>query len=626
MRVLASSVLCGMILVLFVSGCSKQDPGNVAPNIPPETVLTLAPAEGDTASYRVWMTWFGWDPDGVVTHYRVRWDTFDWTLTGSTDSTFYLSAADDTIGAAGACAYHTFLVKAIDNAGDEDPTPASVSFTAFNEFPQTEIVSTSGLGGPFAEFEWRGTDSDGEIAGYGYRLLARSGFAWDEIAAADSLGPDETVAFFGPLGGAMAISLRFEVWAYDDQWAADPSPATCDFYSWIDDYGQLRVASNVFSTLTFYTPYWSELYDATILSGDNLSFDWHVDCGAGVVEYRHAYDDTSMWAQWSAADTHFDVLPEPGQHSLYISARDSFGMLVQGKIRLDVVETTLDGYILVVDDYDRQEHLETWGTDADRSAFYDLLVAPFGDRYEWEPSEHTVNDAPQPPDAYALAAASTVVWYADGDETVLAELFDPYGQFDIYDPLSAYVRVGGNLVLCGFECIQQILGGSYPYEIDASDTTRSGRFVRDILGVGYAESSGDGFNPNSPWDYGYCFYGAVPTGGVGFQPVYIDSVGPAGWPEPGKWWLYTSDVPHLTRCGVPSVEKISSYQGAAQEILMIDSYLNQEFEGESCAVLCLSGDDHGNVCYCGFPFYYLQTPQAQVLFGELLHLFGEEER
>ncbi|MCD4690080.1 hypothetical protein K8S17_01320, partial [bacterium] len=71
-RLLPHLLLCAMLLVLFVSGCSKQESGSVLPNIPPETVLTLAPSEGDTASYRVRMTWFGWDPDGAVTHYRVK--------------------------------------------------------------------------------------------------------------------------------------------------------------------------------------------------------------------------------------------------------------------------------------------------------------------------------------------------------------------------------------------------------------------------------------------------------------------------------------------------------------------------------------------------------------------------
>jgi hypothetical protein len=74
------------------------------------------------------------------------------------------------------------------------------------------------------------------------------------------------------------------------------------------------------------------------------------------------------------------------------------------------------------------------------------------------------------------------------------------------------------------------------------------------------------------------------------------------------------------------VEKVFAFQGTAQEFLMIDAFLNSNYEDEPCGLLYLSGDNHGNVCYCGFPFYYLQTPQAQQMVHEVLDLFGEERQ
>ena len=50
------------------------------------------------------------------------------------------------------------------------------------------------------------------------------------------------------------------------------------------------------------------------------------------------------------------------------------------------------------------------------------------------------------------------------------------------------------------------------------------------------------------------------------------------------------------------------------------------FEGEACGLLHLSGSDRGNVCYLGFPLYYLKTEEVQAFFQELLPLFGEEAR
>ncbi len=621
-RHLAALLLFVILGVSILAGCGKKDTGSIDPNIPPETVLSSSPDAGDTVSYRVYMNWFGWDPDGEVTHYLVMWDSLDWISTVCMESTFCVSAQVDTVDSLHMYGYHTFSVKAVDNDGEADPTPATISFSAFNVLPETEIIEgPAGITGSFVDIEWLGSDSDGEIRGYGYVLFERIDFEWVEVASEDSLGADETVAGFGPLAG----THRFEVWACDDQWASDPTPAALEFTCCSGPTGDLRIRSNVFCTMIFRGMDWEESYSSCmpiqILAGEVLSFDWSSD--VDLAGYRHAYDDTTSWPAWSISDTHFEVLPEPGTHSLYVSVLDLHGLMIRGRIRFTVVEAGLDNYILIVDDYDAHEGCPPWETDADRTDFYDLLVAPYGERYEWEPSAHTVGGVPQPPDVDALAGASTVVWYADWDNTVLGDLFDAYTH-PLYDPLSAYVRVGGNLILCGHEVLGQILSENYPVSVSAADTTHGADFVRDILHVGDADNSGYVANKNAPWDYGYCFYGALPAGGGGFEPVYIDSVGPGGWPEPGKWWLYTSTNPNYTRCGLPGVEKVSSFQGTAQEFLTIDSFLNMEYEGEPCALLYLSGDDHGNVCYCGFPLYYLQTPQAEQMVHELLDLFGEE--
>ncbi len=613
-----------ILAISILAGCGKKDAGNIDPNIPPETVLSSSPDAGDTVSYRVRMNWFGWDPDGEVTHYLMMWDSLDWTSTVCTESTFCVSAQVDTVDSLYTYGYHTFSVKAVDNEGEADPTPATISFSAFNVLPETEITDgPAGITGSFVDIAWLGSDSDGEIAGYGYMLFERINFDWVEVASEDSLGVAETTISLGPLFG----TYRFEVWAYDDQWGADPTPAALEFSCYAGPTGHLNIRSNVFRTMVFRGMDWEESYSPympiQILAGEALSFDWSSD--VDLAGYRHAYDDTSSWPAWSISDTHFEILPEPGTHSLYVSVLDVHGGMIRGRIRFTAVEAGLDNYILIVDDYDVHEEVPHWGTDADRTEFYDLLVAPYGERYEWEPSAHTVAGVPQPPDVDALAGASTVVWYADFDNTVLGDIFDVYAH-PLYEPLSAYVRVGGNLILCGCEVLSQILDENYPISVSAADTARGAVFVRDILHVGEADNSGYIANKNDPWNYGYCFYGALPVGGSGFEPVYIDSVGPGGWPEPGKWWLYTGTYPNYTRCGLPGVEKVFAFQGTAQEFLMIDAFLNSNYEDEPCGLLYLSGDNHGNVCYCGFPFYYLQTPQAQQMVHEVLDLFGEERQ
>jgi hypothetical protein len=235
----------------------------------------------------------------------------------------------------------------------------------------------------------------------------------------------------------------------------------------------------------------------------------------------------------------------------------------------------------------------------------------------------------QPADAQTLAGASTVIWYCDQENPAIELIYDAY--YNPYDWLAGYVRSGGNLILLGFSVLGNITGETYPIALSPQDAGLARAFVRDVLGIGYAECSGWAANKSSPWSYGYCFYGAAP-GGTGIpggrvidlEPMYIDSVGAGGFPEPGKWLLYTSDFPSYTRCGLPSVEAVQPYDGHAMEAYGIDAFLNYNFEGETCSLLSPTGTGRGNVCYFGFPLYYLQTAQVRAVFDRLLPLFGEE--
>jgi hypothetical protein len=611
--------LIALFCVIAFCGCGEKETGGVQPNLPPETALAYAPGEGDTVDYRVRLNWFGWDPDGEVTHFLARWDSLDWFATVRTESVFLVETRTSLRDSPHDYRPHTFEVKSVDNDGAEDPTPESVTFTATNAHPDTEILSgPSGVVGAFAEFEWIGTDADGEVAGYGYRLSRRDGYEWVVVAVEDSLGADETAVLFGPID-AHAIRHRFEVWAVDDQGAADRTPATREFTT--TSWGpELRIRTNHLGNRGFIGTDWDSpehVPPIEILAGEHLVFDWSAE--PDVVGYRHAYDDTLVWPEWSLEDRHFEVVAEPGLRTLYVSAKDLAERQVRGRIRLDVREATLDGYILIVDDYNWLEQFPQWGTDEDRSTLYDHAVAPFGMRIEWDTSEQASGSSrlAEPPDVEILGGASTVIWYTDGEQTALAWLFDEYNRG--YNPLAGYLRIGGNLLFCGFETVQQIASRPYPVETTPSDTSTSLTFLRDGLHIGRAESSGQSANKSRPWQYGYCFYGAVPSEPGFFEPMYIDSL--------GKWWpIYGSSHPNYSHGGLPMVEKLVAYEGEAVGAFGIDSFLNMGFDGETCALLHLTGSDRGNVCYLGFPLYYLQTPHVEAFFDELLPLFGEERR
>jgi hypothetical protein len=229
-----------------------------------------------------------------------------------------------------------------------------------------------------------------------------------------------------------------------------------------------------------------------------------------------------------------------------------------------------------------------------------------------------------PPDVDALRGASTVIWYCDDAGATIAQQFDPF--VPEYRALAGYLRVGGNIVLCGWKTMRQVMDANYPISIDEGDTTAADAFVRDILHIGRIDNSGEGANPSSPWAYGYCMHGAVPTAAgeaLGFEPVYIDTGDCDG--ELGTWRAYC-DPPgqQYLHCGL-NVESLRAYQGEALEIYSIDSFLNMNFEGETNVVLYLSGDNRGNSCYIGFPLYYCQEAQVKHMLDTILELFGEEK-
>ncbi|MBN2565710.1 MAG: hypothetical protein JXB46_08365, partial [Candidatus Eisenbacteria bacterium] len=555
------SVLAMFVAILasgIILGCSKFDPGTRNSNLTPETTLSFAPDEGGTANYRVRMNWFGWDEDGEVVFFETAWDKPDTGVSWSewidtqiekwrkalvdtayadtariygqrvvgTDSVFMWSAAsayDEDQG----YATHSFGVRAVDNEGARDPSPESLSFTAETALPETRIEEgPASVTGPMVRFVWGATDFDGIITYYYYSLYQRQDGQWIPVVVDEKVEASRTSVLFGPLAGLH----RFEVWAEDDAGAKDQTPAVRQFTCNPELAGPLlTIFTNVFGNHTFRGPVWPDSYNypEPIFNGERLQFYWNADAsdyGGEVTGYRHAYDDTSTWPSWSIFDRRFRVVPTIGRHSLYVSAQDNAEVTTRARIYFDVVEASLDDYIAVVDDYNNFETNPAWGTDEDRNDFYNRILAGYErPRSEWEPADHVIEE-PQPPDVDFLRGASTVLWYCDSAGATIEDLFDPFQS--VYNSLAGYVRVGGNIILCGRQVLAQISPGQYPIAVDASDTTSAGIFLRDFLHLRRAENSGSNAQPSSPWKYGYCMHGAVPTTdgeALGFEPVYVDT-------------------------------------------------------------------------------------------------------
>lgn len=138
-----------LIAGLLTPGCREDTSLPIDRNHPPETILTGAPGDSQTSFYRVHLYWNGSDPDGEVVGYE--WaiteslpdpETIVYRLTARTDSVFNLQVEPNREVLA-----HRFYVRAVDNEGKRDETPAYTFFAARNNCePKVTFTEAVGIG------------------------------------------------------------------------------------------------------------------------------------------------------------------------------------------------------------------------------------------------------------------------------------------------------------------------------------------------------------------------------------------------------------------------------------------------------------------------------------------------
>jgi len=192
-RTLLVLLATGLLAIALVSGCEK-DLGKELPNRLPDTGLFL---EGplDTVRYSVKLFWWGQDSDGEVMGFYYRWTCEDpaslpdtnWVFTTAKSGEFILPVPNGF-------AVQTFWVKAADNDGSVDPTPASQDFPVRNAMPSVTFNASSlpDITLPAATFSWTGTDPDGDNT-IAYYVLWLDGKEDSPIIVAGqdtTIGPD----------------------------------------------------------------------------------------------------------------------------------------------------------------------------------------------------------------------------------------------------------------------------------------------------------------------------------------------------------------------------------------------------------------------------------------------------
>lgn len=157
-------------------GCSTSPTGDLNRNQAPETYITNVPPSYDTIPAVSLIYWYGVDNDGFVAYYEwyLSSDSMDpslitdWDSIEATDDTMMLTIDDfdttqividtmiDTAVVSGDTFIDTlytwyfngyFYVRAIDNEGLADPTPAWRGWNVYSEQPRIEIATPDSLSG-----------------------------------------------------------------------------------------------------------------------------------------------------------------------------------------------------------------------------------------------------------------------------------------------------------------------------------------------------------------------------------------------------------------------------------------------------------------------------------------------
>lgn len=158
----ALAAAAGAALLLAGLSCGKLT-GTLRPHSPPETVVFVS-GPVDTVNHLVHLYWYGSDPNGYVVGYELRLlnpaapAETAWVGTTRTDSLL-------TVHTPQGYTQPVFEVRAIDNDGARDPSPARQVFSFSNQPPVVRITQRPGpRDSTFASVTagWSVTDPDGD--------------------------------------------------------------------------------------------------------------------------------------------------------------------------------------------------------------------------------------------------------------------------------------------------------------------------------------------------------------------------------------------------------------------------------------------------------------------------------
>ncbi len=254
---------------------------DTACNEPPETTIDTNPSDPSTSSSASF-DFSGTDADGTVASFECKLDAGAFAACTSPQS--YTSLAEGS---------HTFQVRAIDDLGAEDPTPASFTWTIDTLAPDTTI--TANPPDPSmanVSFSFTGNDGSGTgVTSFECKL--------DAGAFAACTSPQ-------PYNGLTDGSHTFQVKAIDGAGIADATPAA---YTWTVD------GTAPDTTIT------AQPNDPSNSASASFSFNG-TDGGSGVASFECKLD-TGLFAACTSPQSYNSLTD--GSHTFEVRAVDGAG-------------------------------------------------------------------------------------------------------------------------------------------------------------------------------------------------------------------------------------------------------------------------------------------------------------
>lgn len=549
-----SAIVAGLLLALAAGCSSNTDLSGVrVPNGRPETRIVGQPPTLLEASFAVDLNWTGSDPDGRIVGYEWKISnngtdgisprdtlTVDpltgavlnpWRFTAGNDTTFLVLADQagfprDQHSEPRSFRTHSVFIRAVDDKGAVDPSPAYISFTSTTIVPTCRVVypslsnQSSKTVPQSVNVGWEGTDIDFDL-----RIPTQVRFLWksakydttetgepryirtpfefnlhaDEILdpedpdwfpwrAYDSLEANRRIQFPDqPDGEYFLFALQVRDTAGAVSIGRDYNIEVANFRI---KAGGFRPDVRIFEPFLG-APTSSEIFDE-IAGGQPLNFSWTANAEAyngEIVSYRHGWDlidpDDANDPGWAvppgltrqnlfAAERSF----QDGLHTFYLRVTDDSDQVRLIKWRLQVIpfvsrENQLD--MIIIDQVvDTDALTRNWedqsgvsrNSEVFRNPWWRFLGGGSGgvEGFSWERDWKDHTDQVSYAD---IVGYKVVLCYAkfNDEQQIMFKEFRPRNGIDQFVWLAPYQEKGGNFFLVGGSSMESFIEPASNYMV-----------------------------------------------------------------------------------------------------------------------------------------------------------------